>query len=99
MLLPESTPLLDNVAAVMNAHPEIKKALVEGHTDDRGDDASNLKLSTDRARACLDYLSEKKGIAASRLTSAGYGETKPIASNKTKEGREQNRRVVFTILK
>jgi outer membrane protein OmpA-like peptidoglycan-associated protein len=65
---------------------------IEGHTDDKGDDAYNLTLSQKRADAVKKYLIAK-GIAESRLTSIGYGETKPIADNKTSMGRTKNRRV------
>jgi uncharacterized repeat protein (TIGR01451 family) len=89
--------LLDNVAQVMLSHPEIPKFRVEGHTDDRGDDDSNLGLSQRRAEAVVAYL-QKKGVPAERLEAVGYGETKPIAGNDTKAGRAANRRVVFKIL-
>ena len=88
--------LLDNVAAVLTAHPELK-IQVEGHTDSKGDDEYNRKLSQRRAESVVTYLT-KKGIAAERLTSFGYGEDRPIADNATTEGRAQNRRVVFTVI-
>jgi outer membrane protein OmpA-like peptidoglycan-associated protein len=96
-LTPDSLPILDEVASLLIANPEIGMLSIEGHTDDRGDDASNLKLSTDRARACLDYLVEKKSIAANRLTSSGYGETKPLKPNDSTANRATNRRVEFKI--
>lgn len=65
---------------------------IEGHTDNKGDDAYNLTLSQKRAEAVKKYLISK-GILESRLTSVGYGETKPIADNKTSTGRTKNRRV------
>ncbi len=67
---------------------------IEGHTDDLADDAINQKLSEKRAKACLDYL-VKKGIDQKRLMSIGYGETIPVGDNKTKEGRQMNRRTEF----
>lgn len=89
--------LLDKVASVFIANPQIGKVRVEGHTDDRGSDASNLALSAARAMSVQQYLVEK-GVDASRLAAEGFGETRPIASNKTAAGRENNRRVEFTIL-
>jgi outer membrane protein OmpA-like peptidoglycan-associated protein len=94
---PESFGLLDEVAATILAHPEMAKIEVGGHTDSQGSDASNLTLSQNRANAVRDYL-VKKGVAAARLTAVGYGELKPIATNKTANGRAENRRVEFKIL-
>lgn len=92
-----SFSLLDQVVLVMKAHPEVKKVLVEGHTDSQGNDAFNLDLSKARAASVMRYLVDH-GVAVERLTSEGYGELKPIADNKTKKGREQNRRVELRIL-
>ncbi len=89
--------LLNQVAAILRAHPEIKKCRVEGHTDSRGSDAMNLKLSQARAGAVEQYLIDH-GISPTRLVSEGFGETKPIASNNTKAGRQQNRRVDFYVV-
>jgi len=93
---PRSFGLLDNVAAVLVAHDQLH-IQIEGHTDSQGDDAYNKKLSQRRAEAVVAYL-VKKGIAAARLTALGFGEERPIADNRTKEGRAQNRRVVFTVI-
>jgi outer membrane protein OmpA-like peptidoglycan-associated protein len=93
---PRSFGLLDNVAAVLQAHDQLN-IQVEGHTDSQGDDAYNKQLSQRRAEAVVSYL-VKKGIAATRLTALGFGEDRPIADNHTKAGRAQNRRVVFTVL-
>jgi len=71
---------------------------IEGHTDSTGDDAYNLKLGEERAMAVRDYLATGQGIALSRLNVISYGESKPVADNKTKDGRAQNRRVVIRIL-
>lgn len=71
---------------------------VTGHTDSRGAEAYNQKLSERRANAVKTYL-EDKGIAADRINASGAGETQPIASNKTKEGRAENRRVEVEIVK
>ena len=72
--------------------------LIEGHTDSKGTDAYNLKLSQRRADAVRKFLIDKYGIAAERLTAKGFGEKKPVASNATEEGRAKNRRVdtIFT---
>ncbi|OPY87971.1 MAG: Outer membrane porin F precursor [Smithella sp. PtaU1.Bin162] len=83
---------IDSLAAVMNKYPDLK-VTIEGHTDDVGSAAYNKKLSQKRAEAVKKYLVNKKGIDAKRLTAKGFGEEKPIASNKTKEGRQKNRRV------
>jgi outer membrane protein OmpA-like peptidoglycan-associated protein len=97
IILARSNALLDNVAAVLTAHPEISKIRVEGHTDDRGADKSNLDLSQRRAQAVVAYL-VRKGVAATRLEAAGFGETQPIAPNDTTENRARNRRVEFVIV-
>jgi outer membrane protein OmpA-like peptidoglycan-associated protein len=91
VLLKKSYAALDEVVSVMNANVAYSLN-INGHTDDVGDDKRNQDLSERRAKACYDYL-VSKGIAASRITSAGFGETKPISDNKTAAGREQNRRV------
>ena len=91
-ILSESYPALDSVAMIMLAYPNVN-ALVEGHTDDVGDDEDNLVLSQDRANAVMRYLNDKR-IDPSRLTAQGFGETQPMATNKTPEGRTQNRRCV-----
>ncbi len=88
--------VLTQVASVLKAYKNIKKIRVEGHTDSRGKDASNLDLSKRRAQAVRDFLINA-GIDGGRLDSEGYGETKPIASNKSKAGRASNRRVEFVI--
>lgn len=92
-----SNSLLDEVARVLTAHPEILQIRVEGHTDDKGNDAYNKSLSQRRASAVRDYLI-KRGVAADRLQAMGFGEERPKADNTTKEGRASNRRVEFTIL-
>jgi OmpA-OmpF porin, OOP family len=71
---------------------------IAGHTDDVGDDESNLKLSKARAEAVRNYLISK-GIAPKRVIAKGYGETQPIASNATVEGRQKNRRTEVRIIK
>lgn len=91
-----SFPLLKQVALVLKANPEITRLRVEGHTDNVGDDAANLDLSKRRAESVRQFLIAE-GIDAARLNSEGFGETQPIADNKTDKGRQLNRRVVFTI--
>ena len=95
-LLPASETLLDEVAQVLGDHPEIQKIRIEGHTDSEGGAALNRKLSNNRAKAVRTYLISK-GIDAKRLEAKGFGEDKPIADNKTPDGREQNRRVELHI--
>ena len=92
----ESYTTLDNVAKIMDEYPTTR-FLIEGHTDDRGRDAYNLNLSDQRAASVRSYLTGK-GIAASRLESKGFGEARPVASNKTAAGRQENRRVELSII-
>ena len=73
------------------------KIKLEGHTDSIGSEKYNQKLSEKRAEATKGYLVEKGGIEASRISTAGYGESKPIASNKTSKDRAKNRRVEILI--
>lgn len=84
--------VIGRLAAFMKKNPDLKIAL-EGHTDNVGGAAYNEKLSQRRVDAVKKYLVEKFGIEAFRLSTKGYGLTKPIASNATKEGRQKNRRV------
>ena len=93
----ESHAILDEVARALEENPQIELLRIEGHTDDRGSEDYNQKLSQQRAESVRDYLIDE-GIAAERLIAVGYGEAKPIAPNETKEGRGRNRRVAFTIL-
>jgi len=88
---PRYFPILDEVVAVMKKNPNLKVE-IQGHTDNRGTQKYNQKLSEDRARSVLQYL-VKAGIARSRLAYAGYGFAKPVASNSTSPGRAHNRRV------
>jgi outer membrane protein OmpA-like peptidoglycan-associated protein len=97
VIQPKSYPLLDNVARVLKAHGQIAGIRVEGHTDDRGDNAYNTKLSQRRADAVRAYLI-KQGIDAGRLEAVGFGEDQPKTTNATVEGRATNRRVEFVII-
>lgn len=72
-------------------------AVIEGHTDDVGDDNRNLTLSQRRAESVVDYLAANFSVARNRLTATGYGETQPIADNKTEEGKRHNRRIKAVI--
>ncbi len=90
-----SFELLNEVALALKDNPTIK-VQVEGHTDSRGGDAKNLKLSQGRAESVLAYL-VRQGISADRLSAKGFGEAVPISDNRTQVGREQNRRVEFLI--
>ncbi|HEX3166425.1 MAG TPA: OmpA family protein [Chitinophagaceae bacterium] len=82
---------LDQLADILTRYPNAKLT-IEGHTDNTGSNAYNLKLSKNRAQAVVDYL-VSKGIAVSRLNAVGFGEDKPVTTNKTAEGRTLNRRV------
>jgi OmpA-OmpF porin, OOP family len=93
IIKPESFGALNNILAIMKEHPELKFE-IGGHTDSDGEDATNLKLSQERADAVEAKLISM-GIAATRLTSKGYGETKPIGDNTVFEGKATNRRVEF----
>ncbi len=90
-----SYPILDQVADILSRYPAYKCS-ISGHTDSVGNAESNQRLSEARAKACYDYL-VSKGISGTRLSYAGFGETQPIADNKYKDGREQNRRVEFNV--
>ena len=87
---------LDAAAEVLAANPTVRVS-VEGHTDSVGSDAYNQKLSEKRAQSVVTYL-VSKGVDGARLSPMGYGETKPIASNETAEGRAQNRRVDLVVM-
>ncbi len=89
---PESTPTLEQIAGMLNDHAELRLS-IEGHTDSDGDDAYNQDLSERRAAAVKTYLVDNAGIDATRLETAGFGASKPVAGNDTAEGKQQNRRV------
>ncbi len=87
---------LRNLAASLNKYPNTD-LLIVGHTDATGSDAYNQGLSERRARAAADYIA-RQGVTATRLRALGRGETEPIASNDTAEGRSENRRVEIAIV-
>ena len=95
-ILPKSFELLDQVVSVLKSYKHIKKLRIEGHTDSQGNKKENQKLSQRRAQSVRNYLIDKN-VDKDRLTAQGLGPDQPIASNKTLEGREQNRRVEFVI--
>lgn len=97
-ILPVSFAILDELAKVIQEHPHVQKLSIEGHASDEGDDKYNLVLSKARAEAVRQYL-VAKGVAAERLSSAGFGESKPLVANDSEAGREKNRRVEFHITK
>ncbi len=95
-LLPTSNAELDKLTALLKTNPTLRIEL-GGHTDNVGADAANMTLSDQRAKAVRDYV-VAKGIDGARITAKGYGETKPLATNDTEEGRAQNRRTEVTVL-
>jgi OOP family OmpA-OmpF porin len=86
-----SNSALDDLVDILKRN-EVVKLTIEGHTDSDADDNYNMTLSQKRTETVRDYLISK-GISEARLTAIGYGETKPIADNKTSAGKAQNRRV------
>ncbi|WP_437768635.1 OmpA family protein [Sorangium sp. So ce281] len=96
-ILPNSYSILDEVVRLLKVNPEITLVAIEGHTDNRGSDQLNEKLSNDRAHSVRTYLIERGGIDPARLTAAGFGPKRPIDDNNTEAGRQKNRRVEFHI--
>lgn len=97
VLLPESYPVLDEIAKVLKERTEFKKIVVEGHADDTGTPEWNKTLSQNRARAVMQYL-VKKGVKASRLSSIGYGDTRPLEKDTSDAARAKNRRVEMRVM-
>lgn len=93
----ESFLELDRVVSLLNDNPSIEIEM-SAHTDSYGSDDYNFRLSDNRARSVMNYILSK-GIAPGRITSHGYGETQPVATNETDDGRQLNRRVEFKIVK
>ena len=96
-ILKESDEILQAVAQILAEHPEIEKIRVDGHTDNKGAKAYNKTLSQKRAASVVKWLTTKGKIKANRLASAGHGDENPIDTNDTDDGRQNNRRVEFTI--
>ena len=95
-LLPAARDQLDQVATALKDQADVKPMVVEGYTDSVGSEASNLKLSKDRAESVRAYL-VSKGVPADKITSVGKGKADPVASNDTPEGRANNRRVEIVV--
>lgn len=93
----ESTGVMVDIIRILGEYPTAKFS-VEGHTDSQGGAKTNQALSESRANSVRDFLIGE-GIGAARLTAAGYGEDQPIASNKTRAGRKENRRVQINLIK
>jgi OmpA-OmpF porin, OOP family len=98
IIKPQSYPILDAVAATLQGNPNIRLIEIQGHTDERGNDAYNLDLSDRRAKSVEKYLADK-GVDPKRLTAQGYGETQPIDPRSNEAAWAKNRRVAFLILK
>lgn len=96
VLKAESSKILTDIADILTRYPYYNLK-IDGHTDSQGKDESNLVLSEKRAQACADFLTAK-GVLKTRFMAKGYGETKPVADNKTAAGRTQNRRVEFELV-
>ncbi len=98
-VLPDATKArIDEVIGKLKADPKNVYIEVEGHTDDRGDAVYNQALGLERAEAVKRYIYEQHQVPLHRISVISYGEDKPVAPNKTREGRAQNRRVVIRIL-
>jgi outer membrane protein OmpA-like peptidoglycan-associated protein len=96
-ILPKSEQVVDELAHALHDHREIRGVEIQGHTDNVGDSAYNLKLGQERSDSVKRALI-KRGIAPARLSARGYGESNPVAPNVTPAGRAKNRRVDFVIV-
>jgi len=96
-ITPMAAKALDRNGMILKENPQIKVE-IGGHTDTSGSEKVNQKLSEKRAQSAKKYLQDKFNISADRMTVKGYGSVKPIADNRTKEGRSKNRRVEFMVL-
>lgn len=96
-LEPEAIGLIVKAKAAVDIFPR-SGITIEGHTDSSGDADRNLQLSKDRAQAVVDYMADKLRIPVYRMTVVGYGDTRPIANNKTAEGKAKNRRIDLIIV-
>jgi len=90
-ILPESRPIIDEIVSLLKKSSNLRIG-VEGHTDNTGDPAANKTLSNTRAKAVAEAIAAA-GISSNRLEPVGYGQERPIADNRTEEGRAKNRRV------
>jgi len=93
---PACDPTMQKIADILAEFPGFH-VQVDGHTDNVGKAETNRKLSQARAEAVVNYLVAKKGVAGKRLSAKGFGDTQPIADNKSESGRAKNRRVDFTV--
>jgi OOP family OmpA-OmpF porin len=96
VIKPESEPTLNALKDFMEQNKNFTRIRVEGHTDNVGKPADNMKLSTDRAMAVVTWM-DGHGVSKDRLLAVGFGDTKPIADNKTDDGKAQNRRTEFRL--
>jgi outer membrane protein OmpA-like peptidoglycan-associated protein len=92
----EAKANIDKLAVILKKYPDTN-VLIEGHTDATGTEEHNLELSRERAQSVSNYLAQL-GVDPARFTATGYGESQPIASNDTQEGRQQNRRVELAVM-
>ncbi len=96
IIKPESEPTLNALKDYLDQNKNVSRVRIEGHTDNVGKSADNLKLSQDRAAAVVQWLSDH-GVSKDRCLAVGFGDSKPIADNKTDDGKAQNRRTEFHI--
>jgi len=96
VIKPESEPTLSALKDFMDQNKNFSRIRIEGHTDNVGKSADNMKLSQDRALAVVKWLSDH-GVSRDRCLAVGFGDTKPIADNKSEDGKAQNRRTEFHI--
>jgi outer membrane protein OmpA-like peptidoglycan-associated protein len=94
---PVSHGLLDEVANLLRAHPELRKVSIEAYASGEGDDAYNLDVSDRRSRAVMDHL-VGKGVAKERLVARGWGEQRPISEHESDAGRAKSHRVEFNVV-
>jgi OOP family OmpA-OmpF porin len=96
VIKPEFVPVLDEAVDILKKHAD-KKVEIDGYCDSIGTEAYNMKLGMRRANSVKNYLVEK-GVTADNLTTESFGESNPVADNKTKEGRAMNRRIEFKVM-
>jgi outer membrane protein OmpA-like peptidoglycan-associated protein len=98
LLRPTAADALQKVAALVKSYPTLPM-LIAGHTDSVGRPEANHALSENRAAAVKEWLTSRGGVAADRISTRGYGQTQPTATNDTAEGRQKNRRVEIRLQK